>query len=335
MRMRSSLPFLSVLVLLNACAEGGTSSDGGLSPEDGGEADSGDGGGRDSAVDTGTDIGAGGDPSIQLLMFRSSYALAIFPDGSVVNWGPEPGLTLIREWLDDSRPSQIRSGVGGLCGITPTGDLSCIGLFESGLVEQVEHDVREYRPASGGRLCVLDRDGRIRCYEGQNEPVFADPPEESFEGLVGDYTYMCGIRGDQTISCFGEAGIEPRLPPPEEPLREVHVGQSTACGLGMEGEIRCWISDIGGSLSEVPDGRFDHLAFDGQMGCVWDDGEKPVCWGSLDPTLPDDEDWSRFDYFVVDTGRVAGVTLEGKIRLWGNPPFLEPIQPPPELRDDG
>jgi hypothetical protein len=62
----------------------------------------------------------------------------------------------------------------------------------------------------------------------------------SFTAVSVGNMYICGVKIDGTIACWGETYGAPDTPPPVGPFTSVSVGYRFACGVKTDRTIACW-----------------------------------------------------------------------------------------------
>lgn len=91
---------------------------------------------------------------------------------------------------------------------------------------------------------------RSRCEVSQllfsSCPNTATQKTFSLQVSAGD-RHTCGIKIDQTVSCWGHMGFWP-----PGLFQQLSVGGHHTCGLRREGTAVCWGDDLAGSTSGVP-----------------------------------------------------------------------------------
>jgi hypothetical protein len=98
---------------------------------------------------------------------------------------------------------------GSLCGLSPEGEIGCIGRNTWGLIDQIPKG-RGYLQVSVGQqhICALKADGRAVCW-GDSEPEYnlMKPPDTRFTMLGSGHGWTCGVlaepRWGHDIECWG------------------------------------------------------------------------------------------------------------------------------------
>jgi alpha-tubulin suppressor-like RCC1 family protein len=62
----------------------------------------------------------------------------------------------------------------------------------------------------------------------------------SFASVSVGNMYICGVKTDGTIACWGDTYGAPDTPPPAGTFTSVSVGYRFACGVKTDGTIACW-----------------------------------------------------------------------------------------------
>ena len=145
--------------------------------------------------------------------------------------------------------------------------------------------------AGGEEVCAIDGAGEITCWDSRSVSpgaVVRDIPKGPFvEVAIGSSMaaeYACARRASGELACWRSAdlGQRPELttPPAGLTFNRISLGANAACGIQMDGTLRCW----GGGIvtMNVPTGMFTDLAVDQSIGCAIDAAGRPTCWG---PTI--------------------------------------------------
>lgn len=199
---------------------------------------------------------------------------------------------------------------GHACGLTPAGEVVCWGNNVHG---EATPPAGEFSKVTTGgyHSCALDLTGRIVCWGHQGDVPQFDPESRyldvdsggSFVGTVDGGGTACwiGVHVGDEVECLTGGSTDVRsgtgsvcvideggsatctnyleeYGTPAEPLHDICVGYSTACGLTMSGAIVCWGNDV--MLYGAPNGIFHNLACNIAHGCAVDTDGNMVCWGS-------------------------------------------------------
>lgn len=239
-----------------------------------------------------------------------------------------------------------------------------------------ESTERFVRIAAGySETCGLRSDGSIRCWgvygdcrdvasecpsEGGYVPYVPKPAAGRWKRVSVGQTYVCALREDDSIDCWGEAKyIVPHIDGSFSTLSDSYAietdsgnivalasfakqppagsfisasGHAYNCGIRSDGSLACWGSArTDGVTDPPPDGAYTQLAVTNYFGCaVRVDGEL-ICWGwgtnawSTDSHFTPQPD-GAFAQIAANGDWACGVRKEGTLACWG---WLNGYQPPP------
>jgi hypothetical protein len=159
---------------------------------------------------------------------------------------------------------------------------------------------------------------------------------------AGGSDFMCGIRADLTLSCWGrpELGL---TTPPDGRFAVVAAGRRDACALAIDSTMHCWGRWSAGSVPleqpvVAPSGRFLALDVADTHACAIHADQSLVCWGawqaSDDPNV-DEPPAGRFTAVAAvhdDSQGGCAIRLEGTIACWGPDTWGEATPPPGAFR---
>ncbi len=116
-------------------------------------------------------------------------------------------------------------------------------------------------------------------------------PSGTFAHVVPGFNYVCALRTDGTIACWG--GDDPAIDPDQKVIRDVPTGQFSqltlgtrhACALraGGSGTIVCWGHDtirlgVNEGQTVVPPGTYSYVNVSNVTSCALRTDGTPVCW---------------------------------------------------------
>ena len=97
-------------------------------------------------------------------------------------------------------------------------------------------------------------------------------------------TTTCGLRPDQTITCWGDNRYG-QAEPPTGQFTAVSV-KSHGCGLRINGTVACWGHNASGE-ADPPNGQFIAVSVGGPYSCaIQADRTAVVCWGKVSLLRP-------------------------------------------------
>ncbi|CAM9250422.1 unnamed protein product, partial [Scytosiphon promiscuus] len=192
-------------------------------------------------------------------------------------------------------------------------------LFDD-LPEGFHDDVDSITLAMGGHhTCALeyrpgvDFGGPVRCW-GRNDWGQSTPSDEIFVQVTAGDRHTCGIKIDQTVSCWGYMRSAPR-----GLFQQLSIGGHHTCGLLREGTIVCWGDDLAGSVSRVPRLTiFVQVVAGKDNSCGLRPNGQVVCWGGNKMGQSNPPSDVQFRQISASKSRhVCGLTLERDIQCWG------------------
>jgi Regulator of chromosome condensation (RCC1) repeat len=218
----------------------------------------------------GNSYGEGTPPSVSFKNIYAGYYESCGQDasGALQCWGTV-------SWGMDTPPSgrfdTVDLGWSGAYAVAPDGSLSPWGYASDGPTGsflQVASGEYDY--------CALDVDGRVQCW-GVNPNGEGNPPSGEFTTLVGGYHNFCVLDAAGYPSCWGfreEINAAPR-----EVLADLAAYDGNACGIRGDGSLSCW-GDDEVLVADTPAGTFAQVSLGGGAACALDAEGRASCWGS-------------------------------------------------------
>ena len=152
----------------------------------------------------------------------------------------------------DAPISDIQSGHGFTCGLTPQADIACLSInriinlpTKRGTITHLTEitSVPFTQLAIGiAHLCALRQDGSVFC-QGANYSWQATPPPTKFVQIAAGWYHSCGITQARAIECWGSgrAGAPgERLLAPDGEFAAIAIGWRDSCALRASGRAVCW-----------------------------------------------------------------------------------------------
>lgn len=167
--------------------------------------------------------------------------------------------------------------------------------------------------AGSTHSCGLRVDQTVTCW-GDNESGKANPPTGKFTAVVASGSHSCGLRVDQTITCWGNNTFG---------QSEAPVGTFTAitqyCGLRTDQTITCWGLDIFGETKDAPSGTFLAVSAEGLHACGLRIDQTITCWPTSGLDLSGQPEAPAGKFTVVAAGNFhsCAVRTDRTIRCWG------------------
>jgi len=189
---------------------------------------------------------------------------------------------------------------------------------------------------SGGRVCILYADGRLRCWgiSERTDPIDGD---ERYRYFDVDADRFCGLtRGDRLL-CVPQDQVANVEGVDIPSVRQVELSdEGRVCTLGIDGSVACFEGEgsFFGEFVDIPDKSFDSLSVADFFGCGLVDGTgQAECFGVADPPVsslvgPAPSNLGPFK--MVQAGRTShcGLRRDGTLQCWGS--NLSSIRFPPE-----
>ena len=140
----------------------------------------------------------------------------------------------------DSPLSDIQSGHGLTCGLTPQADISCLSI-DSRLAEITPGPFTRF--GVGFRhICALRQDGSAHC-QGNDQSWQASPPPTEFAQIAAGWNHTCGITRASRLECWGSGRVGfpgERLAAPDGEFAALAIGWRNSCALRHNGRAACW-----------------------------------------------------------------------------------------------
>ena len=143
----------------------------------------------------------------------------------------------------DAPISDIQSGSGFTCGLTPQANMTCV---------RMEERAAEITPGPFTRLaaglhhvCALRQDGSAFC-QGDNTYLQSTPPPTKFIQITAGQSHSCGITQTRAIECWGSSvpgAPGERLAAPDGEFAAVSSAWRNSCALRPNGRAACWLTD--------------------------------------------------------------------------------------------
>ena len=215
--------------------------------------------------------------------------------------------------------SDISVGIRS-CGIHIQGHIVCWGGFVSQTYEPPSSGEYKDIDSSIMHTCGLKNDDTISCW-GEDAYGYTLHPLGEFKSI----SYSCGIRLDNTAECWGTNDYGQAEPPGQE-FMQVSSGDNHACGIRSNGTIACWGDNEYGQ-TDSPSGMFTSIAVGGLHSCAIQANRTVACWG-LDVFGETKPPSGEFIAVSVDAYYSCGLRIDGTIACWGLANRVAPILPP-------
>jgi putative cell wall-binding protein len=224
---------------------------------------------------------------------------------------------------------------GAGCLVTDTGTPACWGEFNNPDVGPIHIPPTpppgQFRliQAGSGFMCGLKMDDSLACFGDLSTVLQA--PSGTFRDVDAGHDKACVIDEDGEASCWDDyLDGEPFVEPPAPgPFEAVTVASTHACGLQANGDLKCWGPS---QFGEAPDSLAgDFVSVDAGLGftCTLDSAGAIGCFGDSNEGVFDG--FSAAGPFVqIATGErhLCAIKTDGTLACWGHFP-KGPLVPPP------
>lgn len=176
---------------------------------------------------------------------------------------------------------------------------------------------------AGNYVCLQSSLDRVECelYEAGVASPTKEQPSEFYTQVRGGRWFVCGLRSDGEIECWGSASFNKTEPIPDGPFVTLRVGMSFGCGLRSDNTAACWgtrSDDLNAVLD--PEMAWRSLGTGDAAICGIPDATGTLsCWGrdwhGEGALVPPEGEWAEVwggaDYF-------AARKADGTFAMWGN-----------------
>ena len=157
----------------------------------------------------------------------------------------------------------------------------------------------------------------------------------SFQSIDSGPYYTCGLREDDSITCWGQGGLQGELTsPPVGSFVSVTTGGVHQCALEQDGTPSCWGSQFDRDDSAPADERFSSLSSGLLHSCGLQLDSTVTCWGYdhegqssppggrrydpdevPEPTIPDPDE--TFSEVALRYYHSCALATDGTAYCWG------------------
>ena len=124
-------------------------------------------------------------------------------------------------------------------------------------------------------------------YRYQNKPDVTINPTSpqcatnpTFKTVTAGYTHACGVKADDTVTCWGY-NRSGRSDAPEGEFTTVSAGGDHSCGVKVDSTVACWGFN-GSGQADAPVGEFTTVSAGWRHSCGVKVDGKVACWGNND-----------------------------------------------------
>ena len=217
------------------------------------------------------------------------HSCGLKSDNTVTCWGRfDWGQT----YAPDGTFNAVSAGWLLSCGLRYDNTITCWSTAE--YEEAIHGTFKAVSTANSRSLCGLRTDNTVTCWshpgpmtlvlpEGETVTVDSttDAPEGTFTAITGGPNHSCGLRTDNTITCWGgrldyEYG---QTDAPEGTFIAVSGGLWHSCGIRTDKTITCW-GNNGWGQTDAPDGTFNAVSAGVWHSCGLRTDKTVTCWGN-------------------------------------------------------
>ena len=179
---------------------------------------------------------------------------------------------------------------------------------------------------TGTSPTTFDPDGTLTrahlvtfLYRYQGEPeVMVDPASpdcETFQTVSAGSSHSCGLRTDNTLTCWSGNNVDNKADAPSGAFQTVSAGESHSCGLGADNTITCWGSNYGGE-ADAPAGVFQAVSAGSYHSCGLRADNTVTCWGdNWDGQV--DAPGGAFQAVSAGSNYSCGLRADNTVTCWG------------------
>ena len=161
--------------------------------------------------------------------------------------------------------------------------------------------------------CGLRPDNTITCWGGG--PDIIHPPAGEFSAVSTGSPQPCALRTDGAVICWGDPRDDPTAAPAGRHTA-VAAGEDHTCALRTDGTVACWGEPDNGRTF-APRSAMRDLSVGRYHNCAVDTGGSVLCWGgnvSGQSSPPD----GQFSAVGAGGWHSCGLKTDGTVVCWGN-----------------
>ena len=269
--------------------------------------------------------------------FRNDYGHGFINPVAAI--GALQGLELGKHEYTDVSAGQSHS-----CGLRTNGTIDCWGNNDYGQTDVPERIFKKLDTGANHTCGVRLEDGAIKCWGADNEgqtgiQAKGTPfiPLGPYRDVAAGQFHTCGLRTDNTITCWGAVGQDKgQTKPPAGNFYAVSAGRFHTCGIQRPatrgitdggGAVKCWGDNTYNQTSKTPTGKFIAISAGGYHTC----GRRPEltieCWGNTAHGLVNDIPPGKFRSVSAGWFHTCGIqqttakAISGPVKCWGRNAF--------------
>jgi alpha-tubulin suppressor-like RCC1 family protein len=174
-------------------------------------------------------------------------------------------------------------------------------------------DERMWHSISVGvkHICGIKTDNTISCWGNNEEGQCNAPPDNFLQVSVGSL-HTCGLKADNRIVCWGHNGHNQSMVPEALYLQVDSEGHHT-CAINSNSQLVCWGRDNFGQ-SNAPGGFFTKFSSGANHNCAIDDHDTLLCWGQEFGAPPE----GNFLQIATGSQHACAISNDEELICWGN-----------------
>ncbi len=170
-------------------------------------------------------------------------------------------------------------------------------------------------------VCGVRGDETLACW-GSNSNGESTPPEGAFLSVAAGTNLSCGVTTAQEVVCVG--GFGPEYIPPAGSYQQVSLGMTHVCAIETEtGALNCWGEGFHGALEGIPEGAFTQVSAGQGYSCAIDTEAAVHCWGMDTMGRASPPDGIRLKQVAGRNAHSCGIDLDDELVCWGSDPEAE------------
>ncbi len=185
------------------------------------------------------------------------------------------------------------------------------------MVDPASPDCETFQTVSAGgtQSCGLRADNTLTCW-GANDVGQVDAPAGAFQTVSAGLLQSCGLRADNTLTCWGWNG-DGRADAPAGAFQTVSAGLLHSCGLRADNTLTCWGNNDGGQ-ADAPAGAFQTVSAGLLQSCGLRADNTITCWG-YNFFGQFDAPAGAFQTVSAGGGHSCGLRADDTVTCWGDP----------------
>ena len=161
--------------------------------------------------------------------------------------------------------------------------------------------------------CGIRTDDTVTCW-GYNGYGPADAPAGSFKTVSAGDQHSCGIRTDDTITCWGR-NASGGADAPAGSFKTVSAGYHHSCGIRTDDTVTCWGYNSFGQ-ADAPTGSFKTVSAGRQHSCGIRVDDTVTCWG-YNSFGQADAPTGSFKTVSAGYQHSCGIRVDDTVTCWG------------------